>query len=69
MSTGIPVLICGGGIAGLTATLLLHRQGVDPVLVEKHASTSPQPKARRLTSAAPRSSGCSAGSRCGSPPS
>jgi putative polyketide hydroxylase len=48
MSDRIPVLICGGGIAGLTAALLLHREGVDAVLVEKHQSTSPYPKARRL---------------------
>lgn len=42
------VLISGGGVAGLTAGLLLHRHGVRAVLVEKHASTSPQPKARRF---------------------
>jgi putative polyketide hydroxylase len=43
-----PVLICGAGIAGLMAALLLHREGIPAILVEKHASTSPQPKARRL---------------------
>ncbi|PRY39904.1 FAD-dependent monooxygenase [Umezawaea tangerina] len=48
MTTRIPVLICGGGIAGLTAALELHRQGVRAVLVEKHADTSPLPKARRI---------------------
>ncbi|MET1073406.1 MAG: FAD-dependent monooxygenase, partial [Umezawaea sp.] len=48
MTTKIPVLICGGGIAGLTAALVLHREGVRAVLVEKHAGTSPQPKARRI---------------------
>ncbi|MFE3176977.1 FAD-dependent monooxygenase [Amycolatopsis sp. NPDC059090] len=48
MTARIPVLICGGGIAGLTAALLLHREGVAAALVEKHAGTSPQPKARRF---------------------
>ncbi len=46
--------ICGGGIAGLTITLLPHRQGVDPVLTKKHASTSPHPQAGSTD--APRSS-------------
>jgi putative polyketide hydroxylase len=48
MTTRVPVLISGGGIAGLTSALLLRREGVYPVLVEKHAGASPQPKARRF---------------------
>jgi putative polyketide hydroxylase len=48
MSTRVPVLICGGGLAGLTAALLLHREGVHPMLVEKHPGTSVHPKARRF---------------------
>ncbi|MBB4689446.1 FAD-dependent monooxygenase [Amycolatopsis jiangsuensis] len=50
MTTRIPVLICGGGIAGLTAALLLHREGVQSMVVERHPTTSPQPKARRFNS-------------------
>ncbi|WP_329065188.1 FAD-dependent monooxygenase [Amycolatopsis sp. NBC_01480] len=48
MTERVPVLITGGGVAGLTAALLLQQQGVAAVLVEKHARTSPQPKARRF---------------------
>ncbi|WIX91466.1 FAD-dependent monooxygenase [Amycolatopsis sp. DG1A-15b] len=48
MTARVPVLISGGGIAGLTTALLLRREGVYPVLVEKHAGVSPQPKARRF---------------------
>jgi len=42
------VLVVGGGLAGLTASLLLRRHGVAVTLVEKRATTSAQPKARRL---------------------
>ena len=42
------VLIAGGGLAGLTAALLLRQHGVDVTLVEKRPATSPQPKARRF---------------------
>jgi putative polyketide hydroxylase len=42
------VLIAGGGLTGLTASLLLRHHGVAVTLVEKRADTSPQPKARRL---------------------
>jgi putative polyketide hydroxylase len=40
------VLIVGGGIAGLSAALFLARQGVRPMLVERHPSTALLPQAR-----------------------
>ena len=43
-----PVLIIGGGLVGLSASLFLRHHGVDSVLVERHQGTSPQPKARRI---------------------
>lgn len=42
------VLIVGGGLVGLTAALLLQHHGVESILVERRADTSPQPKARRI---------------------
>src|SRR3954447_8495661 len=44
----VPVLIVGGGLVGLTASLLASQHGVESLLVERHESTSPQPKARRF---------------------
>lgn len=38
----------GGGLVGLTTALVLRHHGVDVTLVEKRATTSPQPKARRF---------------------
>jgi putative polyketide hydroxylase len=45
-TSDIPVLIVGAGPAGLTASLLLSRLGVDSLLVERRATTSPLPRAR-----------------------
>lgn len=42
----VPVLIVGGGVAGLTASLFLAQQGVQSLLVERHSSTSIYPRAR-----------------------
>jgi putative polyketide hydroxylase len=43
-----PVLIVGGGPVGLTASLLLSRQGVRSLLVERHPGTAIHPKARGI---------------------
>jgi len=42
------VLVVGGGLVGLSASLLLRHHELAVTLVEKRATTSPQPKARRL---------------------
>ncbi|MEY4174107.1 MAG: hypothetical protein RI900_1272 [Actinomycetota bacterium] len=44
----VEVLIVGGGGAGLTASMLLARLGVDTLLVSAQATTSLQPKAHVL---------------------
>ncbi len=44
----VPVLIVGGGGAGLTASMLLARQGVDHLLVSARPTTSDLPKAHVL---------------------
>src|SRR3954468_850086 len=44
----IPVLIAGGGPVGLTASLLLSRQGIRSLLVERHGGTARGPKARGI---------------------
>ncbi|MDW4905897.1 FAD-dependent monooxygenase [Streptomyces sp. ADMS] len=40
-----PVLVVGGGLVGLSASLFLSWHGVDNVLVERHAGTSVHPRA------------------------
>jgi len=42
----VQVLIVGGGISGLSAALFLLKQGITPLLVERHKSTSIHPRAR-----------------------
>lgn len=44
-----PVLIVGGGLAGLSAALFLAWRGVSVVLVEKHPGSSPHPRAIGFT--------------------
>jgi putative polyketide hydroxylase len=45
----VPVLVVGAGLVGLSTALALHRYGVPALVVERHAGTSAQPKARRFT--------------------
>src|SRR5712691_5948371 len=42
----VPVLIVGGGIVGLSASLFLSRYGIASLLVERHPGTSIHPRAR-----------------------
>lgn len=42
----VPVLITGGSLVGLSASLFLGRLGVDHMLVERHAGTSRHPRGR-----------------------
>lgn len=42
----VPVLIVGGGVVGLSASLFLAQQGVRSMLVERHPGTSIHPRAR-----------------------
>jgi 2,4-dichlorophenol 6-monooxygenase len=41
----VPVLIVGGGAAGLAASLMLAQMGVESLLIERHPGTSLVPKA------------------------
>lgn len=43
------VLVVGGGMAGLSAAMFLAWQGVPTVLVERHAGSSPHPRAMGFT--------------------
>nr|WTB29054.1 FAD-dependent monooxygenase [Streptomyces sp. NBC_00830] len=42
----VPVLIVGGSLVGLSASLFLGRLGVEHLLVEKHSATSTHPRGR-----------------------
>jgi 2-polyprenyl-6-methoxyphenol hydroxylase-like FAD-dependent oxidoreductase len=44
----VPVLIVGGGAAGLSLSLLLLQQGVHPLLIERRDDISIYPRARNL---------------------
>ncbi len=48
MSEEVPVLVVGGGGAGLTASMLLARIGVEHLLINARAETSDLPKAHVL---------------------
>ena len=45
-STHIPVLVVGGGVVGLSASLFLNHHGIRTILIEKHAGTSIHPRSR-----------------------
>ncbi|MDX6356847.1 MAG: putative polyketide hydroxylase, partial [Streptomyces sp.] len=42
----VPVLIAGGSLVGLSASLFLGRLGIEHLLVERHAATSHHPRGR-----------------------
>lgn len=44
----VPVMIVGGGGAGLSLSLMLHQQGIPSLLVERRAEISWYPRARNL---------------------
>ncbi|OKL58042.1 hypothetical protein UA08_06613 [Talaromyces atroroseus] len=44
----VPVLIVGGGIVGLSASLFLSHHGIHSLLVERHSGTSIHPRARSV---------------------
>lgn len=46
--TQVQVLIVGGGIVGLSASLFLSSHGIKSLLVERHAGTSIHPRARSV---------------------
>ena len=45
MPTEVPVLIIGGGAAGLSTSIFLAELGVESLLVERHPGTALVPKA------------------------
>ena len=47
-TTEVPVLVVGGGVVGLSASMILSTLGVTSLLVNNYPSTSPHPKAHIL---------------------
>lgn len=47
-TTHVPVLIIGGGLGGISASLFLSHHGIHSLLVERHSSTSIHPRARSV---------------------
>ena len=45
----VPILIVGGSLVGLSAGLLLARQGVRPLVIERHSGTAIHPRAAHAT--------------------
>ncbi|PVH85224.1 hypothetical protein DL98DRAFT_483707 [Cadophora sp. DSE1049] len=45
-STHVPVLVVGGGVVGLSASLFLNYHGIRTILIEKHNGTSIHPRSR-----------------------
>ncbi|MCJ1337408.1 hypothetical protein MMC09_002690 [Bachmanniomyces sp. S44760] len=46
--TKVPVLIIGGGIVGLSASLCLSHHGIHSLVIERHPGTSIHPRARSV---------------------
>ena len=46
--TDVPVVICGAGPVGLTASIILSRFGIANMLIERRASPNPLPRARSM---------------------
>ena len=46
--TQVPVLIIGGGIVGLSASLCLSHYGIKSLVIERHSGTSIHPRARSV---------------------
>ncbi len=48
MTVDVPVLIVGGGVVGMTASMLLAKMGIESLLVTYGKTTSPNPRAHIL---------------------
>src|SRR5260370_15216601 len=46
----VPVVICGAGPVGLTASIMLSRRGIPNLVIEKRSSISGLPRARGIMS-------------------